>query len=135
MDEGGEDTEVTEDTKVTVLIADDDQIVRQVLRTIIESEPSLTLVGEAADATEAAELARELRPMVAVLDWMMPRGGGPQAATAITSDLPRTRLVALTSSDSQAASMDMLRAGARSILVKGASREEIVEAIHASLRY
>ena len=129
MQEGGDETQVT------VLIADDDPIVRHVLRTIIESEPALELCGEASDATEAAELAREHRPMVAVLDWMMPKGGGPQAALAITRDLPDTKLVGLTSSDSEEASLEMLRAGAKSFLIKGASRDEIVTTILDSLRF
>ena len=119
---------------VRVLIADDDPIVRGVVAGMIESDPSLELVGQAGDADEAVRLALEHSPHVAVLDWMMPGGGGPQAAQKIRDKRPDTRIVALTSSESGEASMDMLRAGAVSLLVKGASKEEIVGAILEATR-
>jgi DNA-binding NarL/FixJ family response regulator len=67
-----------------------------------------------------------------VLDWVMPGGGGPAAAREILAVSPDTKIVALTASDSQEAEMDMLRAGARSFLVKGGSPEELLRTIHAA---
>ena len=126
------DEAVTE--TVRVLIADDDPIVRAVVAGMIESDPSLELVAQAGDTGEAIRLVLEHSPDVAVLDWMMPGGGGPQAAQQIRDKRPYTRIVALTSSDSGEASMDMMRAGAVSFLVKGASKEEIVGAIRDASR-
>jgi DNA-binding NarL/FixJ family response regulator len=117
---------------IKVLIADDDALARTLIEEIIKRDDELELVGSAGDASEAAALAGEHQPDVAVLDWMMPGGGGPQAARDIQVQSPDTRIVALTSSDSPHAEMDMLRAGARSVLVKGCSPEELVRTVRAA---
>lgn len=117
-----------------VIIADDDPVVRSLMRAVLSDADSLELVGEAADADEAVALAEEHQPDVAVLDWVMPQGGGPAAATEISERSPGTKIVALTSSDSEEASMEMLRAGAQSFLVKGGPSRELVETIERAVR-
>jgi DNA-binding NarL/FixJ family response regulator len=112
-----------------VIIADDDPVVRALMRSVLDGAESLELVGEATDADEAVALAEQHRPQVAVLDWMMPAGGGPAAARGIGERSPETSIVALTSSDSEEASVDMLRAGAKSFLVKGGSAQELISTI------
>jgi len=119
---------------IKVLIADDDPIVRAVLEGLVGRAGDLVLVGAANEATSAVELAREHQPDVAVLDWVMPGGGGPQAATGIAAASPATKVIALTASDSEHAALDMLRAGAVNVLVKDASMPEIAEAIRTAAR-
>ena len=119
---------------IKVLIADDDPIVRAVLEGLIGRADDLTLIGAADGASEAAKLADEHQPHVAVLDWVMPDGGGPQAAKDIADVSPATKVIALTASDSEHAAVDMLRAGAVNVLVKNASMPEIAEAIRAAAR-
>jgi DNA-binding NarL/FixJ family response regulator len=123
-----------EDEVIKVLIADDDPIVRAVLEGLVGRADDLELVGAADAASEAADLARDHQPNVAVLDWVMPDGGGPQAAKDIADVSPDTKVIALTASDSQHAEVDMLRAGAINVLRKDASMPEIAEAIRAAAR-
>jgi DNA-binding NarL/FixJ family response regulator len=122
------------DTILRVGVADDDALMREFLRALIDGDDELELAGLACDADEAAELARTEQPDVMVLDWVMPAGGGPAAARQILEEDPEMRVVALTSSDGGEASMDMLRAGAKSFLVKGAPPSEIIEGIKGAAR-
>lgn len=124
---------MAERATVKVLIAADDPSVRAVLEDLIGAAADLELVGAAGGASEAASLAREHQPQVAVLDWMMP-DGGPEAARDISEVSPGTRVIALTASDSEHAAVDMLRAGAVNVLVKDASMPELAEAIRAAAR-
>jgi DNA-binding NarL/FixJ family response regulator len=117
-----------------VIIADDDALARSLIEAMVARDEQLELLGSAEDADSAVALAIEHRPDVAVLDWMMPGGGGPAAARAIRDKSPDTRIVALTVSDSQEAELDMLRAGARSFLVKGCTPEDLLRTIHGAMR-
>ena len=119
---------------VKVIVADDDALARTLIEAIMERDEELDLVGSAQDAAGAAELAARHQPDVAVLDWVMPGGGGPQAARDIADRSPGTHVVALTASDSPEAALDMLRAGARSFLVKGGSTGELLRTIRAAAR-
>ena len=120
---------------VRLLIADDDESVRLTLSAFADRQPALELVGSAADADEAIELARRHRPDVVLLDVSMPAGGGVRAAIGIREILPYARLVALSAHDGQDAQLDMSRAGAIGYLVKGASEDEIVNAIRSAARW
>ena len=115
------------------MIADDDALARAVIEAIVKRDPELELIGSANDAPSAIELADEHQPDVAVLDWMMPGGGGPAAAREILLRSPETKIVALTASDGQEAEIDMLRAGARSVLVKGCSPDELLRTVRAAM--
>jgi signal transduction histidine kinase len=120
--------------RITVLIAEDEPAVRAALSDLIEIEEGLELVGAAADAQEAIDLATEHRPDVALLDVKMPAGGGTRAAREIRALSPATRVVALSAYEDRTTVLDMLRAGAAGYLVKGTSAGEIVEAIRRSVR-
>src|SRR5207302_1972234 len=120
--------------RVRVLVADDDRDVREALAGLIATESSMDLVAEAGDAGQAIELARRLRPDVALLDVRMPGGGGPGATRAIRADSPRTQVVALSAHDDREAVLEMIRAGAVGYLVKGLPGEELLTAIHRSAR-
>jgi len=120
--------------RITVLIAEDEPAVRAALSDLIDIEDELELVGAAADAQEAIDMAREHRPDVALVDVKMPAGGGTRAAREIRALSPATRVVALSAYEDRTTVLDMLRAGAAGYLVKGTSAGEIVEAIRRSVR-
>jgi diguanylate cyclase (GGDEF)-like protein len=120
---------------IRIMVADDDEVIKLLVATIAEHEPSLELVGTAADAAEAVEVAVMRRPQVVLLDFDLPRGGGTQAATGILRELPETRIVGLSANESQLAMLDMARAGAVGYIVKGAAPAEIVDTIQSSARY
>jgi EAL domain-containing protein (putative c-di-GMP-specific phosphodiesterase class I)/CheY-like chemotaxis protein len=115
---------------VRVLLADDEPDLRDALTDLLAQEPSLALVGAAADADEAVSLAQREQPDVALVDVSMPAGGGPRAAREIARTSPRTRVIALSAFEDRATVLEMLRAGAVGYLVKGMAGEEIVDSIH-----
>jgi len=115
---------------VRVVIADDDPLARMAIEAMIQRGERLELVGSAADVPQIVELAAATRPDVAVVDFIMPGGGGPEAARQIQERSPGTRIVGLTAADGPDAYLAMLRAGASGLLVKGGSAERLVEMIH-----
>ena len=115
---------------VRVVIADDDPLARAAIEAMITRGERLELVGSAADVPHIVELAAATQPDVAVVDFMMPGGGGPEAARQIHKRSPGTRIVGLTAADGPDAYLTMLRAGATGLLVKGGSPERLVDTIH-----
>ena len=83
-----------------VLIADDHELIRQSLRAVIDEEPGMEVVGEAADGQEAVELALELKPDAVVMDIQMPRMSGVEATRRIKESLPDVIILVLTVHDS-----------------------------------
>ena len=118
------------DVLVRVLVADDEPALRDALSELLAQEPTLALVGTAADADEAASMAAREQPDVALVDVGMPAGGGPRAAREIARNSPHTRVIALSAFEDRTTVMEMLRAGAVGYLVKGAAGEDIVGSIH-----
>jgi DNA-binding response OmpR family regulator len=112
-----------------VLIADDEPEVREILINVVDGDQGLELAGVAADAEKAVEVARVTRPDVALLDVSMPGGGGARAALEIGWRSPLTHIVALSLHDDRATIVDMIRAGASGYVVKGASCDEILDAL------
>jgi DNA-binding NarL/FixJ family response regulator len=115
-----------------LIIADDDALARALIEAIVERDGELELVGSAEDAERAIELAGEHQPDVAVLDWVMPGGGGAVAAREILLCSPDTKIVALTPPDAPNAESDTVRACVRASLIKGCSPEELLRTIHAA---
>lgn len=115
--------------RLNVLIADDDPMIREALREVLDAEPDMAVVGAAADADEAIDLAERLRPAVVVLDVRMPGGGGPRAAREILRNAPDTRILAFSAYDDSGTVAEMTRAGVVEYLLKGASIAEIVAAV------
>jgi DNA-binding NarL/FixJ family response regulator len=116
---------------ITVLIADDQTLVRSGLRAIIESEPGMEVLGEAGDGTEAVEAVRRLRPHVALMDIRMPRLDGVAATRALlagAAPVP-TRILVLTTFHLDAYVTEALRAGASGFLLKDATADQLVEAV------
>jgi NarL family two-component system response regulator YdfI len=114
---------------IRVLIADDHPVVREGLRSIMETAPDLTLVGEASDGVEAVRLASELSPDVVLMDLRMPGLGGIEAIEQIKARDPRVGIVILTTYDDDELIVRGLRAGARGYLLKDTSREVLFNAI------
>jgi DNA-binding response OmpR family regulator len=115
--------------RLRVLIADDEPEVREILINVIDGDPGLELAGLAADAEKAVEVARVTRPDVALLDVSMPGGGGARAALGIGWRSPLTHIVALSLHDDRATIVGMIRAGASGYVVKGATCDEILDAL------
>ena len=119
---------------IRVLIADDEAALRHAMGELVQAEPGMELAGSAADAAEAAALARETRPDVAVLDVRMP-GGGLEATRLIAEASPDTAVLALSAYEDRATVIAMLQAGAVGYLVKGASPDEIERTIRSAARW
>jgi len=98
---------------IRILIADDHEVVRQGLRSFLEPDADLEVVGEAADGEEAIRLARRLRPDVVLMDLLMPGMDGVTATQIIRQEFPDTEVVALTSVLEDASVVGAVRAGGR----------------------
>ncbi|UOX91262.1 response regulator transcription factor [Amycolatopsis sp. FBCC-B4732] len=116
-------------TELRVLISDDDVMIRDVLREVLEEEPDIAVVAVAADADEAIRLAERHRPAVAVLDVRMPGGGGARAAREIARCSPGTAILAFSAYADRASIAGLAAAGVTEYLVKGAPNTAIVEAV------
>lgn len=117
--------------KIRVLIADDHAVLRAGLRMLLEAEPDMEVVGEAADAPEAVRKAVALRPHVALVDITMPGGGGLQAVERIRRGSPRTRVLVLTMHDDPSYARAVLAAGGSGHVVKEVGGPELLSAIRA----
>jgi DNA-binding NarL/FixJ family response regulator len=116
---------------VTVVIADDQRMVRHGFRVILEAEPGITVVAEAGDGVEAVALVRRHAPAVALLDIRMPVMDGLQAARQVIALGPATRVLILTTFDADDYVYEALRAGASGFLLKDAPAEQLVTAVRS----
>jgi DNA-binding NarL/FixJ family response regulator len=117
---------------IRVLVADDQQLVRAGFRVILESEPDIRVVGEAADGVEALELARSSRPDVVLMDVRMPRVDGLTATERLLASADPPRVVVLTTFDQNEYVVRALRAGAYGFLLKDAPASRLVTAVRAA---
>ena len=113
----------------TVLLVDDEPLVRAGLRTILEAEPDLTVVGEAADGREALEAVASLKPDVVVMDVRMPEVDGIEATRRLHALDDPARVIVLTTFDHDEYVYEALRAGASGFLLKTAAPRQLVSAI------
>jgi DNA-binding NarL/FixJ family response regulator len=113
----------------SVLIVDDQALVRVGLRKILETEPETTVVGEASDGAEAVAEAERLRPDLVLMDIRMPVLDGIEATRRITNDRPATRVLVLTTFGLDSYVYEALRAGASGFMLKDAPPEEIAAAV------
>lgn len=120
---------------IRVLIADDQSIVRAGLSTILNSQPNIEVVGQAADGLEAVSVARALRPDVCLFDSRMPKLDGIEATRQLAGpdvDDPMA-VVVITTFDTDDYVYGALRAGARGFLLKGAPPEQLIQALQAAV--
>jgi DNA-binding NarL/FixJ family response regulator len=119
---------------IRILLADDHALVRAGVRRILDAEPDLTVVAEAADGAEAVELARTTTPDLAVLDISMPRMTGLQAAREISRRAPSVHTLMLSMHDNEQYFFSALKAGACGYVLKSAADEDLVAACRTAMR-
>ncbi len=130
----GESAELTgEVPKIRVLLADDHAVVRDGLRRLLQIQPDIEVVAQAADGIEAVDLALQLRPDVIVLDANMPKLNGIQAARRILASLPAARIIGLSMYTAADMDLAMRQAGACDYLTKTSSPENVVAAVRTSV--
>jgi DNA-binding NarL/FixJ family response regulator len=120
--------------KIRVLLADDQDIIRTGLTIILNHEPDLEVIGQAADGIEAVAMAKQLHPDVILMDIKMPRLNGIQATRQIMAELPRTQIIVLTTYDTDDWVFDGIRAGAVGYLLKDTSSENLADAVRGAMR-
>ena len=116
---------------ITVLLADDHQIVREGLKSLIESEKGLKVVGEADDGRKAVALTRKLRPDVVVMDIAMPLLNGLEATRQIRAEMPESKVIILSAHSDDAYVQSVMAMGASGYLIKQTSAHVLAEAIRA----
>ena len=121
-----------DEKKIKVLIVDDHQMVRQGLRTFLELNDDIQVLGEACDGGEAVELTTRLKPDVVLMDLVMPRLDGIAATSKIKSLGGSTKVIALTSFTEDDKVFPVIQAGACSYLLKDVSPDALVDAIRAA---
>jgi len=116
---------------IKVLLVDDHALIREGLRSLLEKQPDVQVVGEAEDGRRAYELVAELSPDIVIMDVTMPRLGGSEATRQITSEFPSIKVIALSIHSKRRFVADMLSAGAAGYILKECLFDELVQAIQA----
>ena len=116
---------------ISILIVEDQRIVREGLRAVLEDEPEITIVGEAANGQEAIDLFARLRPDVVLMDLQMPVLDGPEATRRIRELHPEAHILVLTTYATDEFIFKALRGGAKGYLLKDASVDELLGAIRS----
>jgi DNA-binding NarL/FixJ family response regulator len=119
---------------VSILIADDHELVRKGIRTVLEARTGWQVVAEAGDGREAVKKTQELKPQVAVLDISMPLLNGLEATRQIAKIAPQTKVLILTMHDADPMIQQILEAGAKGYLLKSDASLDLVSAVEALLR-
>ena len=117
--------------RITVLLADDHPLLRQALKSVLEREHDIEVVGEASDGEEAVRLVLELVPRVAILDISMPKLSGFEVAQAIKSGRPEVAILVLTVHEDGEHIRRMLEVGVAGYLTKDALGDQVVQAVRA----
>ena len=125
------DSAETQETQITVLIADDHMIAREGLRSMLENSPLVKLVGEALNGHEAIEMVARLMPNLVLMDYKMPGIDGLEATRRIKAEYPTVSVVMMTSYEDEAIVLDAVQAGAGGYLVKDSSRELLLHTVMA----
>jgi len=116
-------------TEISVLLVDDHSLVRKGFRRILDDDPEIRVIGEAADGTEAVKLAQELKPRVIVMDMAMPGLNGMQASIEILKVLPNTAILMLSMYSEENYVRNALEAGAKGYILKNAMDIDLAAAI------
>ncbi len=119
---------------ITVLLVDDQRLMREGLRTLLELHPDIRVVGEAGDGIEAEALVDRLQPAVVLMDLRMPRRGGVEATAEITARWPTVQVLVLTTFDDDELVFQSLAAGASGYLLKDLGSDALADAVRAASR-
>jgi two-component system response regulator NreC len=117
---------------IRILLADDHTMVRDGLRALLDRQPDLEIVAEAADGRECVQLAEEHSPNVVMMDIAMPQMNGIEATRRILAANPATAVVMLSMHQDESYVLQSLKAGARGFLLKDSPREDVIEAIRTA---
>ncbi|KUJ67776.1 LuxR family transcriptional regulator [Streptomyces albus subsp. albus] len=120
--------------KLRVVVVDDHAVMRAGVIALLASEPSIEIIGEAADGRQALELVDRYEPDVALIDLRMPVLDGVATTTEIVARHPKTRVLILTTYDTDAEIERGVEAGAIGYLLKDTTRDQLVDAIHSASR-
>jgi DNA-binding NarL/FixJ family response regulator len=115
--------------RVRIVVADDHPVVRQGLRAVLQAQPDIAIVGEAADGREVLDLVEGLAPDVVLLDLMMPGLGGLEVTRRVAQRFPRVHIVILSMYADEGYVLEALRNGATGYVLKGASAADLVRAV------
>ncbi|GAA2153121.1 response regulator transcription factor [Actinomadura napierensis] len=124
----------SKNSTVRVILVDDHTVMRAGVAALLAGEPGIEIAGEAGDGREAVALAERLRPDVALVDLRMPVLDGVSATTEILARCPGTRVLILTTYDTDAEIERAVEAGAIGYLLKDATREQLADAVRAAAR-
>jgi DNA-binding NarL/FixJ family response regulator len=116
---------------IRVMLVDDQRLMRDGLRTLLELEPDLKVVGEASNGQEAVQIYAELQPSVVLMDIRMPVMTGVEATARLCQDWPEANIIILTTFDDDEYIFEGLRAGAKGYLLKDVSGDELATAVRA----
>jgi DNA-binding NarL/FixJ family response regulator len=116
---------------IRVLVADDQELVREGLAMILAAQPDIDVVGEATDGVMAVAMAKQLQPDVVLMDVRMPRLDGIDATRRVLAAVPHCHVLVLTTFDVNEAVLNALRAGASGFLLKDTPRRSLIAAVHA----
>lgn len=130
----GSERDETAAPVVRVLLVDDQRLLREGLRTLLELHPDLRVIGEAGDGIEAEALAEKLRPRVVLMDLRMPRRDGVEATRRLMARWPELQVLVLTTYDDDELVFRAIEAGAVGYLLKDVGSDTLAEAIRAASR-
>src|ERR671916_1933895 len=119
---------------IRIMICDDHALVRDGLRSMLDDEPGLEVVGGAANGREALETCRSLKPDLVLMDVRMPEMDGLEATRAIKQELPSTSVLMVTMHENPDYLVEALRAGAAGYVLKGASGDRLINAINRTIK-
>lgn len=119
----------TTKAKITVVIADDHALLREAMRSVLDRQHDIEVVGEASDGEEAVRLVSQLRPDMAIMDIVMPNMNGIEATKEIKKISPSTAVIILTAYDDPNYVVGLLQAGASGYLLKSARGRDVVSAV------
>ena len=120
--------------KTKILLADDHKIMRAGLRSILEKQPDMEILGEAQNGLVALQLAKKLRPDLIIMDISMPDLNGIEATSRILAELSGLRVLALSMHSDRGFLIKMLKAGASGYLLKDCASEELIDAVHVIMK-
>jgi two-component system, NarL family, response regulator len=121
----------TDPRRIRILSVDDHLLLREGIAAVLEDQPDMTLVTQAANGREGIEMFRQHRPDVTLMDLRMPDMSGIQAITAIRAEFPAARIIVLTTYAGDVQAVEALKAGASGYLLKNMLRKELLETIRA----